>query len=99
MPRYLATLTIVLWLGIVLARVAMPRRQGVRAMNFDKQDETDFHPTPRLFYFYLVFADVFGWPTVSRGIRLRSDGLLVRTKSATSCRAHGLARVSETSQN
>jgi hypothetical protein len=53
----------------------------------------------RFFHFYLVLADVFGWPTVSRGFRLRSDGLAARTKSATSCRAHGLARVSETSQN
>jgi hypothetical protein len=30
------------------------------------------------------------------GIRLRSGGLVVRTKSATSCRAHGLARLLKT---
>jgi protein-S-isoprenylcysteine O-methyltransferase Ste14 len=67
MQRYLATLTIALLLGIVLARVAILRRQGVRAMNFGKQDKTDFVIPPfAFFYFYLVFADAFGWPTVSR---------------------------------
>jgi protein-S-isoprenylcysteine O-methyltransferase Ste14 len=67
MQRLLAALTIVLMLGIVLARVAMLRRQGVRAMNFGKQDRTDFLIPPfAFFYFYLVFADAFGWPTVSR---------------------------------
>ncbi len=68
MQRYLAALTIVLLLGIVLTRVAMLRRQGVRAMNFGKQDKTDFLIPPfAFFYFYLVFADALGWPTVSRG--------------------------------
>jgi hypothetical protein len=67
MPRYLATLTIVLLLGIMLARVAMLRRQGVRAMNFGKQDKTDFLIPPfAFFYFYLVLADAFGWRTVTR---------------------------------
>ena len=67
MQHYLAALTIVLLLGMVLARVAMLRRQGVRAMNFGKQDKTDFLIPPfAFFYFYLVFADAFGWPTVSR---------------------------------
>ena len=67
MQRYLATLTIVLLLGIVLARVAMLGRQGVRAMNFGKQDKTDFLIPPfAFFYFYLVFADAFAWPTLTR---------------------------------
>ena len=42
MPGYFAALTIVLLMGLVLGRVAMLRRQGVRAMNFGKQDKTDF---------------------------------------------------------
>jgi protein-S-isoprenylcysteine O-methyltransferase Ste14 len=66
MQRHLAALTIVLLLGMVLARVAMLRRQGVRAMNFGKQDRTDFLIPPfAFFYFYLVFANAFGWPTVA----------------------------------
>src|SRR5580658_7996227 len=67
MQRTLAALTIVLLLSMVLARVAMLRRQGVRAINFGKQDKTDFLIPPfAFFYFYLVFADAFGWLTVSR---------------------------------
>src|ERR1700689_3476184 len=69
MQKYLAVLTMVLLLGMVLARVAILRRQGVRAMNFGKQDKTDFLIPPfAFFYFYLVFADAFGWPTVSRQV-------------------------------
>jgi protein-S-isoprenylcysteine O-methyltransferase Ste14 len=66
MPNYLAALTIVLMLGMVLARVAMLLRKGVRAMNFGKRDKTDFLIPPFVFfYFYLVFAKAFGWPTVA----------------------------------
>jgi protein-S-isoprenylcysteine O-methyltransferase Ste14 len=63
MQRYLAALTIVLMLSMVLVRVAMLRRQGIRALNFGKQDKTDFLIPPFAFlYFYLVFAHAFGWP-------------------------------------
>jgi protein-S-isoprenylcysteine O-methyltransferase Ste14 len=66
LQRYLAALTIVLMLAAVLLRVAMLRRQGVRAMNFGKQDKTDFLIPPfAFFYFYLIFAHAFGWPTMS----------------------------------
>ncbi len=67
MQRCFAALTIILLVGTVLARVAMLRREGVRAMHFGKRDETDFFIPPfALFYFYLVFAHAFGWPTPSR---------------------------------
>lgn len=66
MPRYFAALTIVLMLGMVLARVFMMRRKGVEAMNFGKIDKTDFLIPPfAVFYFYIVFAAAFNWPTVS----------------------------------
>jgi protein-S-isoprenylcysteine O-methyltransferase Ste14 len=74
MQRYLAALTIVVMLGIVLARVAMLRRQGVRAMHFGKQDRTDFLIPPfAFFYFYVVFAHAFGWPTATRQVFFASD--------------------------
>lgn len=70
----LAALTVVLLLGMVLTRVAMLRRQGVRAMNFGKQDKTDFLiPPVAFFYFYLVFAHAFGWPTVAHHVLFASD--------------------------
>lgn len=66
MPGYLAALTIVLMLGMVLARAALMRRQGMKAMKFGALDKTDFFIPPfAFFYFYLVFAAAFGWPTVS----------------------------------
>ena len=67
MPRYFAVLTIVLMLGMVLARVLLLRSRGIRAMKFGKIDRTDFLIPPfALFYFYLVFAAAFNFPTVSR---------------------------------
>jgi protein-S-isoprenylcysteine O-methyltransferase Ste14 len=76
MPHYLAALTIVLMLGMVLARVAMLRRQNVRAMNFGKRDRTDFLIPPfALFYFYLVFAEAFGWPTVAHRTLFASNAV------------------------
>ena len=76
MQHCLAALTIALLLGMVLARVAMLRLQGVRAMNFGKQDKTDFLIPPfAFFYFYLVFGDAFGWPTLSRQTFFASDAV------------------------
>jgi protein-S-isoprenylcysteine O-methyltransferase Ste14 len=66
MQNYLGALTIALMVGMVLARIAMLRQVGVRAMNFGKQDKTDFLIPPfAFFYFYLVFAKALGWPTVA----------------------------------
>lgn len=66
MPRYLAALTIVLMIAMVLARVIIMRRQGIAAMRFGQTDRTDFVIPPfALFYFYVVFAAAFGWPAPS----------------------------------
>jgi hypothetical protein len=66
MPRYFAVLTILLMLGMVLARVFLLTGKGVNAMHFGKLDKMDFFIPPfAFFYFYLVFAAAFNWPTVS----------------------------------
>ena len=76
MPRYVAVLTIVLMLGMVLTRAFMLKRKGVEAMNFGKIDKTDFFIPPfALFYFYLVFAAAFDWPTVSTQTFFRSGAI------------------------
>jgi protein-S-isoprenylcysteine O-methyltransferase Ste14 len=63
MQPYFGALTIVLLLGMVLTRATMLRRRGIQAMNFGKLDKTDFLIPPfAFFYFYLVFANAFGWP-------------------------------------
>jgi protein-S-isoprenylcysteine O-methyltransferase Ste14 len=66
MPAYLGALAVVLLLGMVLSRVFLLRRQGIAAMKFGEIDKTDFLiPPVMLFYFYLVFAHAFGWPSVA----------------------------------
>jgi hypothetical protein len=67
MQRYLAVLTIALFLGIVLMRAIAMRRVGIRAVHFGNIHKTDFLVPPfALFYFYTVFAAAFDLPTVSR---------------------------------
>jgi hypothetical protein len=40
--------------------------KGIEAMHFGKIDKKDFLIPPfALFYFYLVFAAAFNWPTVA----------------------------------
>ncbi len=74
MQRYLAALAIALMLSLVLARVAMLRRRGIRVLSFGKQDKTDFLIPPfAFFYFYLVFANAFGWPTPIRQLLFASS--------------------------
>jgi protein-S-isoprenylcysteine O-methyltransferase Ste14 len=67
MVRYLAALTIVLLLGLVLIRARLMKRKGIEAVNFGKIDKKDFLIPPfALLYFYLVFAAAFNLPTVSK---------------------------------
>ncbi|MGC1375249.1 MAG: methyltransferase [Anaerolineales bacterium] len=66
MPEYFAALTIVLLLGMVLTRALLMKRKGIEAMKFGKIDKTDFLIPPfALFYFYMVFANAFNFPSVS----------------------------------
>ena len=76
MQRLLASLTIVLLLGMVITRVLLMKRSGIRAMHFGKIDKKDFLIPPfAFFYFYIVFAATFGWPTVSKQQFLSSEAL------------------------
>lgn len=76
MSRYLAVLTIVLMLGMVLTRTFMMRRKGVKAMKFGKINKTDFFIPPfAFFYFYLIFAAAFGWATVSTQEFFQSEAI------------------------
>src|SRR5215467_9031803 len=60
MPKYLGALTIVLLLGMVLTRISVLRRQGIKAMKFGSIDKTDFLIPP-----FALFAAAFHWPTVT----------------------------------
>jgi protein-S-isoprenylcysteine O-methyltransferase Ste14 len=66
MPKYFGALTIILLLGMVLTRVFLLKRQGIKAMKFGNIDNTDFLIPPfAFFYFYVLFAGAFHWPNVS----------------------------------
>lgn len=66
MPKYLGALTIALLLAMVLTRVFVLKRQGIKVMKFGSIDKTDFLIPPfALFYFYVLFAAAFHWPSVS----------------------------------
>ncbi len=68
MPQYLGALAVLLVFGTVLTRLFLLRARGIEAMKFGDIDKTDFLIPPfALFYFYLIFANAFGWPTVIRG--------------------------------
>jgi protein-S-isoprenylcysteine O-methyltransferase Ste14 len=74
MQGYLAALAIVLLLGMVMTRVILMKRTGIRAMHFGRIDKTDFLIPPfALFYFYTVFAAAFNLPIVSTQRFFHSD--------------------------
>ena len=74
MQRYLAALTLVLLLGMVLTRVVWMKRAGTSAMHFGKIDKTDFLILPfALFYFYTVLAAAFNLPLVSTQLFFHSE--------------------------
>jgi hypothetical protein len=63
MPRYVAALTIVLMIRMVLTRAFVMKRHGMTAFHFGQIDKKDFIIPPfALFYTYIVFAAAFGWP-------------------------------------
>jgi protein-S-isoprenylcysteine O-methyltransferase Ste14 len=74
MPKYFAAMTIVLLFAMVLTRVFIMKRQSIQAMQFGKIDKKDFLIPPfAVFYFYLVFAATFNFPTVSAQRFFHSD--------------------------
>lgn len=74
MTGYLAALTLVLLVALVLTRLAMLRRRGVNAFHFGNIDKKDFLIPPfALFYFYTIFGAAFHWPLVSTRTLFSSD--------------------------
>jgi protein-S-isoprenylcysteine O-methyltransferase Ste14 len=74
MPKYLGALTIVVLLAMVLGRVFILKRQGIKAMRFGETHKSDFLIPPlAFFYLYVIFAAAFGWPSVSRRTFFESE--------------------------
>ena len=65
MQKYIAATTIILLITMVITRVLVLKKQGIQAMQFGAIDKKDFLIPPfAFFYFYLVFAHTFGWPSI-----------------------------------
>lgn len=59
---------------MVLLRAVSMKRRGVEALHFGKLDKTDYLIPPfAFFYFYVVFAAAFRWPSPSNQELFRSD--------------------------
>ena len=73
MEKYIAVLTLVLLLGMVLTRVTLMNRSGIKAMHFGKLDKKDYLIPPfAIFYFYIVLAAAFNFPAVSNQVFFHS---------------------------
>ena len=67
MQKYIGALPIVLLMTVVITRVLLLKKQGIKAMKFGEIDKKDFLIPPfAFFYFYLVFANAFNLPAVGR---------------------------------
>lgn len=74
MQSYLASAMLVLIVVLVISRVLVMKRRGIRAMNFGKLDKKDFLIPPfALLYFYLVFSHTFNWPLISKQEMFNSE--------------------------
>jgi protein-S-isoprenylcysteine O-methyltransferase Ste14 len=65
MQKYIAAAALLILITTVTTRVLLLKRQGIQAMKFGELDKKDFFIPPfAFFYFYLVFANAFNWPSV-----------------------------------
>jgi protein-S-isoprenylcysteine O-methyltransferase Ste14 len=61
---WIAALTLMVMVGLVLVRALLMRRRGIRALKFGAIDRKDFLIPPfALFYLYLIFARALHLPT------------------------------------
>jgi Putative protein-S-isoprenylcysteine methyltransferase len=66
MQKYLALASIILMILMVITRILMLKRQGIKAVKFGEIDKKDFIIPPfMLFYLYLIVANAFELPTIS----------------------------------
>jgi hypothetical protein len=76
MQRLIGSLTILLFLGLVIIRVILMRRSGVKAVYFANIDKKDFLIPPFAFlYIYIVIAAPLGLPAVTKQEFFRSEAL------------------------
>ena len=73
MQGIFGAVTVILMMGIVIARVQILKRRGLEVMHFGKLDKTDFLIPPfAFFYFYTIFANAFNLPNISTQVYFTS---------------------------
>jgi len=76
MQRLIGSWTILLFLGLVITRILLMRRTGLKAVNFANIDKKDFFILPfALFYIYSVTAAPLGLPATTKQEFFRSEAL------------------------
>jgi protein-S-isoprenylcysteine O-methyltransferase Ste14 len=67
MQREFAALTLLFLVGMVWGRSMLMKQHGIKAIHFGNIDKKDFLIPPfAAFYFYIVFAAAFSFPTIAR---------------------------------
>ena len=76
MQRLIAALTIALFLGLVITRILLMRRAGIKALYFGNLDRKDFLIPPFAFlYIYVVIAAPLGLPALTEQEFFRSEAI------------------------
>src|SRR5262249_53505474 len=76
MQRLVGSLTVLLFLGLVITRSLLMRRAGIKAVTFANIDRKDFLILPfAFFYIYIVSAAPLGLPAVTEQEFFRSEAI------------------------
>jgi protein-S-isoprenylcysteine O-methyltransferase Ste14 len=76
LQQYIGAGTLVMVVAMVIARLVMLRRRGIRAMKFGETHKTDFLiPPVALFYAYSVLATAFSWPKIADHAFFQSENV------------------------
>lgn len=75
MQGYFAIATIILLITLVLLRVSLMKKMGIKAMRFGEKDKKDFLIPPfALLFFYLIIANAFNLPKL--GVELFNSEII-----------------------
>lgn len=76
LQQYVGAGTLLLVIAMVIVRLVMLRRRGIRAMKFGETDKADFLiPPVALFYIYSVLASACGWPKIADHLFFQSESV------------------------
>ena len=69
MQRYFAIATVILLVILVVSRIILMNKVGIKAVRFGEMDKTDFFIPPfALLFFYVVLASTLNWPILGEDL-------------------------------